>query len=428
MFPKLKKNNFLTGSLVYLASNILNASIPFLLIPVLTRYLGAEGYGQVGMFQTVVSLLAAFVGLNVFGVINRKYYEYGERQSQYLREFMASCLQILLASAIVILSIAVLFMDHASELTGLEANWIVAAVFVAVFTKAIQARLIQWQIRKRSTSYAVFQVLLSLTNLSLSILLVAGLSWGVEGRISAQLIAFFVFFLLALYFLQKDSLLKFLVWRPEYIKEAVSYGVPLIPHVAGIFLLNLVDRFVVNDQLGTEKVGIYMVAVQLTMVMSIVFDAINKAYVPWLFERLDRNHPQEKIMIVKYTYLWFLVIGVAVFLAFVIGPLLVPIIAGQEFREAGELVGWLAVGQGFGGAYLMVTNYIHFSKRTGLLSLVTIVSGALNCILLFVLVQSNGLLGAAQAFSIAMALRFFLTWLVAQKRHSMPWFGNKEGA
>ncbi|EIQ9127591.1 polysaccharide biosynthesis protein, partial [Escherichia coli] len=42
-------------SSIYLFSNILNALIPFLLLPILTHNLTPNEYGQVAMFQTLIS-------------------------------------------------------------------------------------------------------------------------------------------------------------------------------------------------------------------------------------------------------------------------------------------------------------------------------------------------------------------------------------
>jgi O-antigen/teichoic acid export membrane protein len=98
------------------------------------------------------------------------------------------------------------------------------------------------------------------------------------------------------------------------------------------------------------------------------------------------------------------------------------IVAGTQYRAAGDVIGWLVLGQGFGGMYLMVTNYIFFSKKTGLLSVVTLASGLVNVALLFALVGTYGAEGAGMAFSCAMGLRFLLTWAVAHYRHPMPWF------
>lgn len=421
MLRSLKGNTLLAGSAVYLLSNILNAIIPFALLPILTRYLSPEEYGQVAMFQTLLGMLIAFIGLSMAGAAGRKFYD-GHLGKDDLAEFIGACLQILLITSFMSLIVLVVFNKHLSEWLGLDSKWILLAVLVTAANVVIQLRLGQWQVRKQAFKYGVLQISRSLLDFVLSLGLVVVLLQGAEGRISAQIVAAGIFAMVALWLLKRGNLLKFFSWRPDYIREALRFGVPLIPHVGGAFLLVSVDRFVINSELGLAQTGIYMVAVQFAAALSLLFDAVNKAYVPWLFERLKRDQEHEKRQIVRYTYGWYVLILCGAALAFIVGPWLVTFVAGEGYARAGDVIGWLALGHVFGGMYLMVTNYIFYSKRTGLLSLVTIVSGLINVALLFVLVSRYGLEGAAYSFSIAMATRFLLTWLVAQKRHPMPWF------
>lgn len=421
LLKKLQKNTLLTGSAVYLVSNILNALIPFALLPILTRYLSPEEYGEVAMFQALLGGLTAFVGLSMQGAAGRKFYD-GHLGNDDLREFIGSCLQILLVTSLITLITLVGFSGQLSEWLGLDRHWILLAVVVTASSIVVQVRLGQWQVRKDAKQYGVMQVSQSLLNIFLSLTLVIVFAQGAGGRISAQILAAGFFAALALWLLRRDGLLKVMVWRPAFISEALRFGVPLIPHVGGMFLLASVDRFVINSELGLAQTGVYMVAIQFAAALSLVFDAINKAYVPWLFERLKRDDEQEKRLIVRFTYGWYLAIVCVAGMIFLVGPWVVTFVAGHQYAGAGDVVAWLALGQVFGGMYLMVTNYIFFSKRTGLLSMVTILSGLINVVLLLFLVDSFGLKGAAYAFCIAMAIRFLLTWWVAQKRHPMPWF------
>jgi O-antigen/teichoic acid export membrane protein len=268
--------------------------------------------------------------------------------------------------------------------------------------------------------YGLFQVGQSAGNFILSIMLIVLLGLGAAGRITAQIVIPALAATIALALLHRDRLLL-LHWHPQYWKEALGFGVPLVPHVLGLFLLSAADRIVIHAQLGVREVGVYTVAAQLALGLSILFDAINKAYTPWLFEQLKRNDTKSNHRIVRLTYAYFAGALALAAAAFLLGPVIVPLIAGEHYREAGQLLGWLALGQAFGGMYLMVTNYVFYSRRTGLLSLTTLSSGAVNLVLLVLLVHYNGLKGAAIAFAVAMALRFLLTWGVAQYRHSMPW-------
>jgi len=92
---KLKNNSLLSGTVIYLLSNILNATIPFALLPILTRYLSPAEYGEIAMFQTLLAGLAAVTGFSVAGACNRKYYDHALNE-QDMRAFIASSMQILL--------------------------------------------------------------------------------------------------------------------------------------------------------------------------------------------------------------------------------------------------------------------------------------------------------------------------------------------
>ena len=61
---------------IYLGANILNAGIPFLLLPILTRVLTPADYGTVAMFGIVLSVLGAFTGLSVHGAIGVRYFSW----------------------------------------------------------------------------------------------------------------------------------------------------------------------------------------------------------------------------------------------------------------------------------------------------------------------------------------------------------------
>ena len=421
LVSKLRSSSMISGTIIYLATNILNAAIPFALLPILTRYLTPAEYGQVAMFQTFLGALGAFIGLNVVGAATRKYYD-PNLNTEGMKAFIASCLQILFFSTLAVLVIVWNFQRQLSEWLDINNTWLFEAIIISAMAVVINLRLTQWQVKKKPYHYGVLQISQSVANMSLSLLLVAVFLQGAEGRIKAQLWATTAIFFTSLALLKHEKLLNLFIWKPSYIREALNFGVPFIPHAAGAFLLTSVDRFVINTELGLEKAGIYMLAVQISLVLALIFDSINKAYVPWLYERLKRNIEEEKKKIVKYTYIWYVCIILGVTFAFFTGPWFINLISNEKYSEAGTIIGWLALGQGLRGMYLIVTNYIFYAKRTGLLSLTTISSGIINVILLIVIVPILGIKGAAIAYSISMGTLFITTWILAQQVNPMPWF------
>ncbi|MEI7342866.1 oligosaccharide flippase family protein [Pectobacterium brasiliense] len=406
---------------IYLTSNILNAAIPFILLPILTRYLTPTEYGQIAMFQILLSALTTFIGVNCTGAANRKYYD-DNVDHETLRSFNGSCVQILFFTLIVCLLFSLALGEQLSVFLSIPLSWIIIAIMTSSFTFIATLLLGQWQIRNQAKCFGVFQVSSGIVNMMLSLQLVVFMKQGAAGRIDAQIITSIIIAILSIFLLYKDKLLRLFVWRVEQIKEALYFGIPLIPHNIGFFLLSSVDRFFINKEIGLAEAGIYMVAVQLSMALAIVFDALNKAYVPWLYGKLKENNYQDKVKIVKYTYLYFALLSLFALLAFLIGPVLFVFIVGEKYSEGAELVGWLCLGQIFGGMYLMVTNYIFFSKKNGRLALATIATGIINIMFLIIFIPFFGLVGAAYAFAISKLIQFILTWIVSFYSINMPWF------
>lgn len=413
------RSGLLSSAGVYLLSNVANAAIPFALLPLLTRYLAPAEYGEVAMFQTLLGALGAFVGCGLVGAAARKFYDDG---SADLADFMAACLKILAVSTAAVLALATIFSRELSSAFSLEPRWLLWAVAVSASTVVVQLRLSQWQVRCRPAMYGGMQVSQGATNMILSVLFVVVLGWGAAGRMTGQIIAALVFAFLAAVLLRRDGLFPFRGGRNADLRAALAFGAPLIPHEAGTFFLTSVDRVIINTRLGLHEAGIYMVAVQLAGGLGLVLASVQNAYVPWLYERLKRDDAKEKAHIVMRTYAWFATLAITSIAAFAVGPVVVPAIAGPQYTEAASVLGWLVLGQALQGMYLMVTAYVFYARKTGLLSFSTLISGAANIALMFALIPILGLLGASIAYCLAMLLRFVLTWRAACVSHPMPWF------
>ncbi|TLS80846.1 polysaccharide biosynthesis protein [Photobacterium damselae subsp. damselae] len=408
------------GASIYLVSNILNSIIPFLLLPILTRYLSPAEYGQIAMFQILLAGIGTFIGLNAVGAANRKFYD-NNIDDIVLRNFNGICIQILFISSIIVFIGIFLFKNQLSDLLSIPTSWILASVIISALSFITSMRLGQWQIRSQAKLFGILQVSSSLVNMLLSLLFVIILSKGAQGRIDAQVITGSLAAIIAIIWLYKDKLIQVKIWEPSLMKEALYFGIPLIPHSIGSLFLNIFDRFVINRDLGLYEVGIYMVAVQLSSSLLIIFDAFNKSYIPWLFDKLKNNNSIQKLKIVKSTYVIMLSLLLFSIIPFLIGPFFIRLIAGDKYELAGNIIGILCLGQVFSGMYLLVTNYIFYAKKTKYLAYSTIISGFIGIGLLFSLVKEYGIVGAAVAFLCAKIIHFIITFVIAIKAYKMPW-------
>ncbi len=195
---------------------------------------------------------------------------------------------------------------------------------------------------------------------------------------------------------------------------------PLVPHSVGIFILAGADKFILSGILGLTTISSYLVVFQISTVFIFVFDAINKSYYPWLFEKLNANNESTKNKLWFLTYVYFFsLLAVSIFFFFH-GSELITFIAGKNYVINNSIVGLIFLGQIFGGMYLMINNYLFYEKRTLLISTITISSGIIHLLLISLFSYYWGITGAALSFCLSKCIQFLLTWLNVYKITVIP--------
>jgi O-antigen/teichoic acid export membrane protein len=412
------KNRLFGQAAIYTLSNFAVAGVPFLLLPVLTRALDTAAYGVVAMFNMVVAFLSIFVGLNVHGAITVRYLDNSEVD---MPTYVSSSLTILVISSVLMFIVISIAGNILSDLTAIPLKWLYIAVLVAFFQFIGQVLLALLQASKKPIKYAALRLSHALLDGVGSIALVVVLSLSWQGRITGMLAAVICLAIAAVYYLIRESWLAKSV-DTAYVKDALSYGVPLIPHAVGGLMLAMADRLMVNNILDVSSTGIYVVAVQLGMILGILADSFNKAFAPWLMEKLVSISADSRSRIVRLTYTYFLIIFFLAMLGGLIGPRLLPVLVGPGFQSAGGILIYILIGNAFMGMYYMVTNYIFFSRRTGLLSALTMTVGALTVVSSWFLIKAYGLTGAAIGFMLGQAGLFLGAWVLSNICVPMPWF------
>ncbi len=402
---------------VYAMTNAMTAGVPILILPIMTRVLTPEEYGLVAMFTVTVTVLGALTGLSIHGAVGVRYFQ-SERYN--LPRYVATCVLILAASVVVTLFLVWAAAGWLVDTTQLPLPWLFVAVLVAGAQFMVQVRLVLWQSANRPWRFGALRVAQAIIDAGASLFMVLALGMAWEGRAGGFAIAAVLACLAALVWLRRDGWLRGGGDR-AYAFDALRFGLPLIPHTVGGVFLAVVDRFLITNLLDVASTGIYVVAVQIGMVFGILTDSFNKAYSPWLMRTLTEKNSVRDARMVRFTYLYFVVVlAIAVVLG-AVAPWLVRLIAGDKFAAAGQIIVYFAFGHAFLGMYFMVANYIFLAGRTGRLAAVTLTAGLINAIASYALIQRNGIAGAAQAFMLAQLVLFVGTWWVAWRAHPMPW-------
>lgn len=421
MIKKIKQSKFLKNSMIYLSADILNKAMPFLLLPILTTYLTPRDYGLISLFSIITGILTIIIGLNLNGAINISYFKL--RNKILLSQYVGNAIILLIIMTIIILFLAFLYSALFSiKEIALPFLWIIIAIIVSLAQVIIRINLTLYQAEEKAKEYVSFEFIQVLINLILSLILIVGYSLSWEGRLIAIATTSIVFANISLYILFKYRKMIQLNIKQSYIKDMLSYGIPLLPHSLAGWGKTSLDRLIIVHFLGLNELGIYTIAYQIASILNIILVAFNRAWTPYLYARLNNISKETKYILVKYTYIYFiLVCFLYLFLSLFIDNIFEYFI-DATYSSAIILVPIIMSSFIFGGMYYMVGSYILYEKKTGVISKATVSSTLLHLILVYFSIQYYGLVGVAVSMVLSYFFNFIIVWYFSNQVFDMPWF------
>lgn len=422
MIKKFINTSLFRSASVYTLTQAINSAIPFFLMPILTRYLTPTDYGIVTMFGVLLSFVAPFTGLSIHGAIARQYYD---RDEIDMPSYVANCLLILVSSTIIVGIVFYFFAEPINKTTSFPRQWMWSVIVVSAAQFINQISLTLWQVQVKPVPYGVYLITQTLVNLGFTLWFIMGLGMDWQGRIQAQVITVGTFAIFSLFLLFRNGWIRLQV-NKNYIKNALYFGVPLIPHALSGTINTMVDRIMITSMVSVAYTGLYSVGFQIGMIIGILEDSFNRAYVPWLYERLKRNQYGEKIMIVKLTYVYFVGIICLALALGTIAPWFLSFFVGPQFAGSGQFVLWIALGFAFDGMYKMVVNYIFYMHKTHILAWVTFSTAVGSIVINYFAIKHWGAIGAAYTYALISFITFLLVWYLSSRIYPMPWNLNKK--
>lgn len=407
---------------IYIGSAGLNALFPFLLIPFVTRWLGAADFGTVAAFLAALNFAIVITGLSAHGLIGVAYFRDGP---QTLAPQTGAAVGVLTTMTVVASLVVLAVPESMTARTGLPKAWLLVALACSFGQFLLTIALAVFQTQRLPYRFAAVQLGYGAGAALLTVMLVGALGMDWRGRASAQALAALVIGSLALITLTRSSAIT---WRIKAwpMAATLAFGLPLLPHAIGAAVISSIDRFVLNDVIGPTALGHYFLAVQISSLFIVTATAVSQAWQPWLFERLSLDDPHARAQVVRATYGILALFACGAFVLAALAPVVIPFVAGPGFEPASAYLRILVPAAACQGMYIFFTAFLFFEKRTGLQSIITVTVAVVQTVSTWTMASIAGSAGVAYATLCSSALYLALTWFGAQRVHPMPWLGWRE--
>ncbi|MCU6433901.1 oligosaccharide flippase family protein [Undibacterium sp. Jales W-56] len=403
--------------LIYAAAYAIVGATPFLLLPILTRYLTPQQFGEATSFLVLTGLLGNFAGLSAHGFVAARFFK--SKPTEFGKLVFSSIATLAGMHVIIFVLLAISF-PLLAKFLGLSIGFGLLAVIAALFLNLNLLFLTISQFSGNPWHYFGARLLQSMIELSVCIGLIFWVSANAESRIWSYTVAIAASAAWGFYHCIRRGHIGNQI-EGNAIRSLLVFGLPMLPHVAAGMAISYVDRIVVSSLLGAESLGIYMVAMQVGMSILALTEPLNKALAPWLFAQLSNGNVEVKHMVVRRTYQLFAILIFVGLMVVIIADLLFDQLIGPHFDMAHNLIPWMVAGFVIQGMYYSVVNYMFYAEKTGTLSVVTGSVAIVGSLLSYLLTARFGLAGAGVSFVLINSLLLLMVWIVASKAVPMPW-------
>lgn len=266
------------ASTAYTISNILQRSLSLITLPLFTRLLTTDQYGQTTLYASWGSLFAIFLTLNLaWGSFNTAMVKFEDKRDEYI----SSVQGIFLLLSIIFVIVYIPFNDYWNKLFQLPTFFVMLLVFETI----MQNTNLLWLGKKRYEfkykSVIAFTLLTSVIAPILSficIILSEEKGWAKILGHSLMTVSFgSIIFIL-------NCIKGKRLFNRKFWKYALGFNIPLIPYYLSQMIFNQSDRIMISHYTGRSDAALYGVAYSLAMVLTFIINAINTSYTPWLID------------------------------------------------------------------------------------------------------------------------------------------------
>lgn len=390
--------------------SLLNAVLPFLLLPILTFNLSLEDYGSLIILETFMAIFVPFIQFSVAGLI----VEYFKLSTREFRLYITNSLLLVIPAFVFFEIVVLLSSELISSQFGLHKAWFLMLPIVILLNVCIQALVTVYQCKKKYKLYSVFLLGPNVLTFILTLLFLFVLDLGWQSKLFGITVSFFVFAVISFWLLVKEI---HIAWRIDFsvIKSNLRFTLPIIPHSVAAGLYFMADRLFISELLGNASVAIYAAGMQLAMVMSVVQNAVSKAWSPFVIEYSKQcgiDHESASLGYKKLYRLMFLAVIVVLMLGLLIAMVIyfsVDYILPPSYQQSKYLGVMLVGGFCLLGFYKVYSPILWYHKQTHLLSKVTVVVFLINLGLNSALIPLFGVYGACYATIISVFCQFLFT-------------------
>ena len=412
----MKKNSVLSyynklalpakASLWFMLMSVMQKGIQFLITPVYTRLLTTEEYGYYSIYVTWQSILMIIATLNLSAGV---FYNGMMKFENDRKTFISSMQGLANVCTITVFVIIFAFIKPLSTFIGLD-TIIIIGMFISFL---LYPSFDYWsQYNRYIFNYRpliLWTVLFALVSSGLSvafIFIIPEKKYAVIlGTIVTQIVWGGIFYIKTL--IEGKGL-----YKKEYWVFALKFNIPLIPHYLSFIILGQSDRVMIKLFCGTDAVGIYSLSYTVSLMLSIVVNAITSTFAPWTYQKLKKKDANS---VKKCTNMVLIMLAAMVILCVLIAPELIKILGTEEYLQAMWIIPPVMLSCFFTMVYSLFANIEFYYEKSIYVMTASVIAAIANIILNAIFIPIYGYIAAGYTTLVCYILLALIHYLFMKK-------------
>lgn len=353
----------------YVISTFLTKGIAFITIPVFSRLLTKNDYGEFANYANWQSTLLIITGAELYNSLNRAYYDYKDDYNKYV-------------SSVVILSTLLTIFVYALFL--LNESWIFNIVkipkqfiHIMFFTLMCSSCKALYLTREKTTYRYRSVVAVSVIDTVIPTLIaVALVVVSPENlRLSSRIYGFYLPSAVigmgcALILIRQGKCFVL-----KHCAYALKLSIPLLFHYMTINLLNSTNTIIANNLGGAEIGAEVSMATSVIHLLTILFHAISGALTTWLMDNLIQ---EQYVKIKRDSFVYLSCLAIVSIGVILVAPEIIKILGGDIYISSVKLVPGLILAAFLQSITTIFTIILTFDKNVVKTAVVSAISAIIS--------------------------------------------------
>lgn len=381
------ENKVVKAGLGYTMGNILLKGINFLSVPLFSRIMTTEEFGVYNVFASYDAIIYMFIGLALHSSVKNADIKFENKTDDYV----SSISLIYLINTALFFIIVTVFKRQLTGWLDFPSTVLFAMIFYSFGTSIITLYNNRISLQYAYKKYLIIAGINSIGNISLSLILMLTVFRNRHelGRIFGSTAIISVLAIIVLFSMYRKARPRF---NLEYWKYGIKYSLPIIPHGLSQVILSQVDRIMIRSIVSSSAAGIYSLAGNVQLILTIITDSIITVWVTWFYERMkdsdEKSIQKRSISLVML----FMIMAIGVL---AIAPEAIFIFGGTKYDAAKYVVIPMILSAFMIFLYNVIVPSEYYTEKTLYIMGGTIIAAVINLIGNYVFITRYGYIAAA---------------------------------